>query len=116
MVSTNAQSNNRTWTEVTQMNSTITYIAIDPNDPTHVIIIYFGTNVYETKNAGATWDNINGNLPNIGAICTLIDNTDENGIYVGMRQGVYYKDDSMTDWQLFGNGLPNCDVRELEIH
>ena len=30
--------------------------------------------------------------------------------------GVYYKDNTMTDWAPFNNGLPNVIVNELEIH
>ncbi|MEP1487941.1 MAG: hypothetical protein ABJK28_05905 [Algibacter sp.] len=118
-VSTNAQSDDRIWREISEVGNfegSINYITIDPNDPLRALIAKTGSGVYETKDAGVTWTNISGNLPEIKANCVLMDNSPENRIYVGMRQGVYYKDDTMTDWELFGNSLPRCDVRELEIN
>ena len=37
-------------------------------------------------------------------------------IYVGTDVGVYHKDNSMTDWAPYMNGLPNVVVNELEIN
>ena len=36
--------------------------------------------------------------------------------YIGTDVGVYYKDNTMTEWVPFNNGLPNVIVNELEIH
>ncbi|MEO9570879.1 MAG: GEVED domain-containing protein [Polaribacter sp.] len=115
-VSTNAQSSSRTWQEISGISGYITYIAVDPNDPTHALITTSGDGIWETKDAGVTITEISGNLPDISARCILMDNSTENTIYVGMAQGVYYKNDNMTNWEIFGNGLPNCAARELEIH
>lgn len=115
-VSTNAQSNNITWREISGIEAInfVRYITVDPNDPLHVIVT--GTRVLESKDAGLTWNDITGNLPDIGANCIVMDNTDANRIYIGMQKGIYYKDDTMTDWKIFGNDLPNCDITELEIN
>lgn len=118
-VSTNAQSADRTWREISDIENlkgSINYITIDPNDPLHALIANTGSGIFETKDAGVTWTNISGNLPEIKANCVLMDNSAENRIYVGMAKGVYYKDDTMADWEIFGNGLPRCDIRELEIN
>ena len=118
-VSTNAQSPNRTWREISDIENIdgwINYITIDPNNPLHALIAKTGSGIYETKDAGVIWTNISGNLPEIKVNCVLMDNSDENRIYAGMKQGVYYKDDTMANWELFGSGLPRCDIRELEIN
>jgi PKD repeat protein len=40
-----------------------------------------------------------------------------DGIYVGSDAGVYYRDASMTDWEMFSNGLPvDASVNEIEIY
>ncbi|MEP4780416.1 MAG: T9SS type A sorting domain-containing protein [Algibacter sp.] len=114
-ISTNGQEDDVIWTEL-ETNGNLNYISIDPNDEKHVVTTNTGGKVYETVDAGLTWDNITGNLPNMTAFCASIDSSADNRIYIGMSQGVYYKDDNMTDWELFGSGLPNCAVRELEIN
>ena len=115
-VSTNAQDAGRTWTQVSGITGNINYITVDPNNPEHVIITTQGTRVFESNNAGTSWTNIAANLPSIGALCALIDNSVDNGIYIGMASGVYYKDDTQTDWVKYGAGIPNCEVNELEIN
>ena len=37
-------------------------------------------------------------------------------MYVGMDLGIYYKDNSMADWVLYSDSLPNVEITELEIH
>ena len=39
----------------------------------------------------------------------------KDDLYIGTDIGVYHKDSTMTEWQLFNNGLPHVSVRELEI-
>jgi len=54
-------------------------------------------------------------LPNLPANCiTHVKGTDAT-LYVGTDIGVYYKDDTMTDWVLFSENLANAPVSELEI-
>jgi len=115
-VSTNAQSTNRTWREVTVLEGSVYYISVDPNDPAHTLLACSGSLIYETKDAGITWNEISGNLPDIAMASVLIDNSPENRMYVGTQQGVFYKDDNMINWEVFGNGLPRCSASELEMH
>ena len=39
----------------------------------------------------------------------------KDDLYIGTDIGVFHKDSTMTEWQLFNNGLPHVSVRELEI-
>ena len=39
-----------------------------------------------------------------------------NPLYLGTSLGVYYRDDSMTQWEAFDTNLPNVSVTDLEIN
>ena len=40
----------------------------------------------------------------------------DNRVYLGTTVGVYYIDDTLTNWVTFDNNLPNTTVRDLEIN
>ncbi len=105
------------WTNVSSsLSGLINYISVDPNDPQRVAVATSnGSRIYLSNNGGNSWANITANLPNIGANCVLLDGTAENGIYVGMQSGVYYKDDFLGTWIPFLTDLPRVRVLELEI-
>ena len=70
----------------------------------------------ETTDGGDTWTSIRHNLPNITSNSVVFDGRTENGIYVSLSKGVYFKDDSTpTTWALVGAGLPMVNATELEI-
>jgi photosystem II stability/assembly factor-like uncharacterized protein len=71
--------------------------------------------VYKSKDGGATWTNISGSLPNIPANSIEYQVGTNDGLYVGMDMGVFYKDSTMADWVLFADGLPNAEVTDMEI-
>ncbi len=99
----------------------ITYMDVDDDDPLHVYVALagftHGEKVYESIDGGLSWNNITLNLPNLPANCIRHQpNSASNIIYVAMDRGIYYKNDLMSDWQLYSEGLPNVIVTELEIH
>ena len=72
--------------------------------------------VFESNDAGDTWVNISGTqLPNLPVNCIVFQSYAKDDLYIGTDIGVYHKDSTMTEWQLFNNGLPHVSVRELEI-
>ena len=77
---------------------------------------YSGARVYVTLDGGATWLNYKKNLPNFTALSVVWDDTSVNGLYVGMNYGIFYIDDTMSDWQVYNTNLPNVRVNELEIN
>ncbi|ELR73016.1 hypothetical protein C900_00096 [Fulvivirga imtechensis AK7] len=115
---TNGGSGN--WTNITNnLPAIVNYIAVHPDDPQKVAVAirgYSGQKVYISTNAGNSWTNISGTLPDINANCVVWHKNSPNGIYAGMDVGVYYKDDNTGDWILFSQSLPNVIVNELEIH
>ncbi len=106
-----------TWTNVSSgVTGVINYISVDPNDPMRVALAVSGSaKVLLSTNGGSTWTNEGSGLPSIGANCVLLDQTADNGIYVGMQSGVYFKNNSQPTWISFMSGLPLVRVYELEI-
>jgi PKD repeat protein len=98
-----------------------TYVAISNTNPDVAFVTFSGyssTNkVFKTTNGGTSWTNISSGLPNVP--CNTIvyqNNSAVDAVYVGTDIGVYYRDNTMTDWIYFSNGLPRVAVRDLEIY
>ena len=73
--------------------------------------------VYETNDAGNSWINISeNNLPDLPVNCIVYQGDANDDLYIGTDIGVYYKNNTMSDWIPFNDGLPNVIVKELEIH
>ena len=112
-----------TWTDITSGlgSGSKTYIAVSPTDRNRIYVTQsnWTTNnrVYMSVNGGSTWTNYSGsNLPNVPVNCVVYEPGSPNGVYIGTDAGVYYRDDNLTDWEDFSNGLPFCRVMEMEIN
>jgi len=96
------------------------YVAVDPTYSLNVYMTFSGyesgRKVYKSTNAGTSWTNWSGTLPNIPINCIVVDNTSNDGVYIGTDVGVYYRDNTMSDWVPFFHGLPNVIVKEMEIN
>ncbi len=101
-------------------NEAISYLAVDPADADRIWCTYSGfeenEKVFYSANGGDTWENHSTNLPNCPVNCIVYDKDTESGVYVGTDLGVFYKDETLANWESFGNGLPNVIVSELEIN
>lgn len=100
--------------------STINSIEISHNDGNVAWIVSNGT-VTKTINlndANPTFTNITGNLPFNDSKFVLRHHAGnkDNRVYLGTSLGVYYIDDTLTNWVTFDNKLPNTAVRDLEIN
>ena len=66
-----------------------------------------GYQVFESQDAGDTWQNLTtATLNDEHVISIAHQRGTEGGLYLGTTRAVYYRDDSMTDWELFNSGLP----------
>ncbi len=103
-------------TSVAQM----TYIAVSNTNPDHVWVTFSGTSalnkVFKSTNGGATWTNVTSNLPNVPVNCIVYQSGMSDGLYVGTDIGVFYTDNTLSNWQDFSTGLPHVVITELEIH
>lgn len=70
--------------------------------------------VFYSSNAGATWTNLSGTLPNSPVHC--IKYSSQGDAYIGTDQGVYYMAIGMSDWVPFYNGLPFIPVTDIFIN
>jgi photosystem II stability/assembly factor-like uncharacterized protein len=69
--------------------------------------------VLYSGNAGTSWINFTGSLPNLPVYC--IDYTDDGDAYIGTDAGIYFMDFAMNDWVPFSNGMPIIPVTELFV-
>lgn len=106
-----------TWNQLSGFFGSINSIAIHPTDPNKVAIATTGNEkVYVSTNGGVSWTSYKFNLPNFSAQALVWHDNGEDGLYLGMNYGVYYIDNTYTEWQPFSNGLPNVIISELEIN
>ena len=75
--------------------------------------------LYRSIDGGAHWTNISSNLPNAPANSVIVDPNDANTLYVGLDTGLYVTTGvanctTANCWSVFGSGLPNAPVVELE--
>ncbi len=107
---------NGTWATLSGFgNSSINYIAIHPTDPNRVALAT-GSSVYVSTDGGISWTDYSKNLPNMSALAVVWQNSQVNGLYVGMDYGIYYIEDGLSDWEPFMTNIPNVQVNELEIN
>lgn len=107
----------------------LSYIAVSEVDTQTVFVVFSGfaggKKVYRSTDAGANWENISLNLPNVPFNCivhqggTNLAGDPINGLYAGSDIGVFFTNDSLINvgdnWVLFSNGMPAVVVSELEI-
>lgn len=73
-----------------------------------------GNKVWKSTDAGDNWENISGSLPNVPCNSIELYTTVSGGLFVGTDAGVYYRDDTMDDWEIYGD-MPNTRAEDIEI-
>ena len=74
-----------------------------------------GNKVFRTTDGGMSWQNISFNLPNLPVNCIKnIPGTDM--LLAGTDIGVYLLDSASSNWSLYGTGLPNVIVTDIEFN
>jgi hypothetical protein len=92
---------------------------VDSSTP-GLLFVVDGTQVYMTRNGGASWTTITGNLPtlNPGALRSVIyvKNATGDGVAVGTNSGVFAAPGSsgFSTWSALGSGLPSAQVFDLD--
>jgi photosystem II stability/assembly factor-like uncharacterized protein len=110
------------WADLSAMlpfTSNITSISVHSTDANKVWLtrggFTAGGKVYYSNDGGLTWSNISGTLANVPANCLAHENNPVDGLYVGTDLGVWYRDNSMSDWVPYNTGLPVVVINQLEI-
>jgi hypothetical protein len=94
-------------------------VNVDPTNPSLAFAVD-GAQVYFTRNAGASWTNITGNLPTLGPgtlrSVAYIRNSTGEGVAVGTNNGVFAAPGSggFSTWSALGTGLPSAQVFDLD--
>jgi len=101
-------------------SSYVVGIAIDPVNPQTAFVID-ASNVFLTKDAGATWTKITGNLMTFDPVVlgSIAYATDVNGgsLFVGTNAGVFVAAaPDFSNWSKLGSGLPNAPVFRMEYN
>lgn len=125
-VTTNAAAGPENWYEATpaQTGYPISSLALDTADSTgktaYASVMGFGVpHVWKTTDAGISWTDMTGNLPDAPADSLLIDPDNRYLIYAGTDVGVFSADlssGSGMNWQEVGSSgrmLPNVPVTQL---
>ena len=99
--------------------TSITSICVNYSNNSIVYLTTSGTGglALKSTNGGTAFASFSTNLPAIGK--NVIRHQGRNSInplYLGTSLGVYYRDDSMTQWEPFDINLPNVSVTDLEIN
>ena len=124
-VSTNALSGTgATWSNITDSffpNRYLNVIAASPNSSTTAYVglsgfTGFGDNlghIFMTKNAGSSWSDISGDLPNVPVNDISVDPDIANTIFVATDIGVFYTTNLGVSWGTMVTSLPRATVTGL---
>lgn len=113
-----------TWSEISGNpgyptdNLRITDIEVRPSNADHVWITVGGfsdgVKVFQSINAGLSWVNLSGSIPNVPVNTIQVDVN--NNAYIGTDIGVFYRAPGMNDWVPFWHQLPIIPVTDMELY
>ncbi len=75
-----------------------------------------GGHVFRSLNAGKTFSDRSGNLPDMAVSALVVDPKTTSTVYVATDRGVWRSKNSGTGWAEFNNGLPNVIAGDLMLH
>ena len=96
-------------------------IAIEPGNEAHMLVTYSNydvQNVLETTDGGATWTNVEGNLPNMPVRWVVFNPNNYHQAFIATELGVWSTDNlngTSTEWNPTNGGLANVRVDMLKI-
>ena len=100
----------------------ISSLTTNPNNSAEVWITVggwaAGQKVFRSMNAGNSWSNMTGTLPNIPVNTIAYQDPDlgvGDAVYIGTDLGVFYRDVNLGDWIYYWNEMPLVEIADLEI-
>ncbi len=107
------------WNATTSWNpgvGRITGIAIDANNPNHIIIGANTGGVWKTVDGGVTWTPLSDYFSNLHVYSVTIDPQDSNTYYFGSTNGLIYKSvDGGATWNLLAD-VSNSLINKIVIN
>jgi hypothetical protein len=116
------------WTEITPSTAVtgtgvrnISDVVVSDVNANEIWVTYSGVQntcqVLHSTDGGVTYTNLTTSVLTTWPITKMIFQRGTNGgVYVGNKAGVFYRNNSMNEWALIGNGLPMMDVRFMFIN
>ena len=92
-------------------------LEVDPRNRDTIYAVraaFGGGQVFQSTDAGRTWLNITGNLPNLPTWKIVVDPRN-HFLYAGTDEGVFQSKNNGTTWTRFGVGMPNVQVKDMEL-
>jgi hypothetical protein len=108
-----------TFNTIYSAGSEITSVCVNYSNSAIVYITTSGTfgEALKSINGGTTFTSFSEGLPNIAKeVIRHQGRNFLNPLYLGTSLGVYYRDDSMSQWESFDTNLPNVTVTDLEVN
>ena len=93
-------------------------VTIDPSnaDIVYVAVANFGTDqVRRTVNGGASWQSLDGDLPDIPVNVVIPVVKGKPMLFAGTDDGVYVSYNDGVHWTRYGSTLPHCCVIDLRV-
>ena len=93
-----------------------TAITIDPTNAQIVYVTFGGYvsgNIWVTRDGGATWSNLGGNLPAAPVRAIAVHPRRNRFLYLGTEVGLFASEDAGASWSPTNEGPTNCSVEEL---
>ncbi|MBN3036704.1 MAG: hypothetical protein JW861_14055, partial [Bacteroidales bacterium] len=101
----------------------VTRVAACPLDALTAFVTFSGyrydeflPHIFRTTDAGQTWSDISGDLPESPVNDIIPDPSDVNTLYAATDMGVYVTRDLGQSWQMLGSNLPLVPVCDLTLH
>ena len=105
------------WSPLTNPGGSINSIAIHPTNPEKIAVATTSNSkVFVSEDGGLSWLSYKFNLPDFSSLALVWDDNGEDGLYLGMDYGIFYIDNTFTEWQPYSINLPNVIINELEIN
>lgn len=103
-------------------NSWIGYLEVSKINPGEVFVAAndyrrndFAPYLYHTKDYGKTWKRIDNDIKG-HTMCIVQDPEQENHLWAGTDQGLFYSYNYGKNWHKYDQGFPTVPVRDLKIH
>ncbi len=89
----------------------ISHMAIDADNPSNIWVTFGGkqsvVKVGKSTDGGTTWTNYSGTvLPSYHVNCIVAQMGTNGDVYIGTESGVYYRNNTMSDWAPYNANLP----------
>ena len=102
------------------VNKKLHDVVIDDKDERTIWVAFAGIQndrkVIRSTDGGKTWEDYSGSLPVHQIFSMVHQRGSDGGVYIGTHLGVYYRNNSMDDWELHGIGMPAAQVRFLQVN